>query len=38
VGIVGRTGSGKSTFVSALWRLVQLEGSLQVNGIEISTL
>ena len=35
---MGRTGSGKSTFVSALWRLVQLEGSLQVDGVEISTL
>ena len=35
---MGRTGSGKSTFVSALWRLVQLEGSLQVDGVEIGTL
>jgi len=46
VGIVGRTGSGKSTFVSALWRLVEPkcgeDGSgaeaLIVDGIDLSTL
>jgi len=46
VGIVGRTGSGKTTFVSALWRLVEptcgeggaLAGAITVDGTDISTL
>ncbi|KAJ3266535.1 hypothetical protein HDU77_000636 [Chytriomyces hyalinus] len=37
VGIVGRTGSGKSTFAMSLLRLVQLkEGSINMDGIDIS--
>lgn len=33
VGVVGRTGSGKSTFVSALWRLHELSGGQDGNGM-----
>ncbi|KAJ3247541.1 hypothetical protein HDU78_003954 [Chytriomyces hyalinus] len=37
VGIVGRTGSGKSTFAMSLLRLVQLkDGSINMDGIDIS--
>ena len=46
VGVVGRTGSGKTTFVSALWRLVQptrgadgpAEGALSIDGVDLCTL
>ena len=47
VGIVGRTGSGKTTFVSALWRLVEPtkgaeaaepRGALAIDGVDLSTL
>ncbi|KAJ7123051.1 P-loop containing nucleoside triphosphate hydrolase protein [Mycena epipterygia] len=38
IGIIGRTGSGKSTLLSALLRLVQYEGSVIVDGIDISGL
>jgi len=46
VGVVGRTGSGKTTFVSALWRLVEPtrgvdgvgRGALLIDGVDISEL
>ena len=46
VGVVGRTGSGKTTFVSALWRLVEPTngangagaGALVIDGTDLSTL
>ena len=39
IGVIGRTGSGKSTLVLTLSRIVPIEnGSILINGVDTSTL
>lgn len=38
IGVVGRTGAGKSSLIAALFRLTHIQGLIEIDGINTETI